>query len=79
MPGEVEAAKITNPRRILAVSLEQEANHLSRILKGERGRGRKRGRLWPPDEALGMDVYSRIHLSSLHFDLWIHEGRLVLN
>lgn len=30
-----EVPEISNPRRILAVSLDDEANHLSRVLKGE--------------------------------------------
>jgi hypothetical protein len=32
---DTEVPEIGNPRRILAVSLEDEANHLSRVLKGE--------------------------------------------
>lgn len=32
---DTEAPEISNPRRILAISLEDEANHLSRVLKGE--------------------------------------------
>lgn len=35
MPDVAASPEISNPRRILAVSLEQEANHLSRVLKGE--------------------------------------------
>lgn len=32
---DADAPEITNTRRILAVSLEDEANHLSRVLKGD--------------------------------------------